>query len=510
MGKGYDQGEDSRGCYHLGDLDCGESQTSYDLIWSRFKPETENLQLALPTGHLKWTDGRGMAQVHGREILQAGNSDVDLFEPITEEETRMGLAMQAFCTYVLEERRQESLELILDHLGDSVGELQGGSNEHEIYRLSMENTDSNSTNTAASQLLDLFHKSSRGRRYAKVITIPRLFDYILGMCRRRYENRRRQSVEAPVVALANVMFILSFGATHGQVRHIDQMHPNLQIGCYLSPRAPATRVYRVTDDVVVDSVHDLLDVWREDAIVPPLVASTLIEYACVPLGNDDDDDDDAIPTSVRRRFAHWGSLHLHLQVFGKLYLPIAHEIVVQDTRPGTTLLAPGNEIHAGPPTSGPRLLVLAVGITESSDQPREDDKNGEQQYNLVLLHVELCCILFALWDDTNKNHQSKDEEQIREAKLFLLRLLEPMILEYPDENYWRLFGDDQRQLREWLAQYVTAITTSTGIVAERLYTEATCEDSAIFGASVKQRRGKAKKQRKKERREQCPTLVAGG
>ena len=85
-----------------------------------------------------------------------------------------------------------------------------------------------------------------------------------------------------------------------------------------------------------------------------------------------------------------------------------------------------------------------------------------------------------------------------------------MILEYPDENYWRLFGDDQRQLREWLAQYVTAITTSTGIVAERLYTEATCEDSAIFGASVKQRRGKAKKQRKKERREQCLTLVAGG
>jgi hypothetical protein len=72
------------------------------------------------------------------------------------------------------------------------------------------------------------------------------------------------------------------------------------------------------------------------------------------------------------------------------------------------LLAGGNEVHAGPPTSGPRMFAFAVAIpdlnfslnnTERGDDHiakfESDYNDGKVQHSPVLLHID---ILFSLLD----------------------------------------------------------------------------------------------------------------
>jgi hypothetical protein len=89
------------------------------------------------------------------------------------------------------------------------------------------------------------------------------------------------------------------------------------------------------------------------------------------------------------------SHHKHLECFWKLYQPVAFQLALE-TDPGTTLLAGGNKVHSGPPTSGPRKFAFAVAIPDPNNAERGDDhstkfesydNDGKVQYSPVLLHM---------------------------------------------------------------------------------------------------------------------------
>ena len=71
-----------------------------------------------------------------------------------------------------------------------------------------------------------------------------------------------------------------------------------------------------------------------------------------------------------------------------------------NTRPGTTLIAGGNEVHTGPRASKGRMFASAIGVLESdaSIEDENEDNNGEVQHSTVLLHIDLCHILFSTID----------------------------------------------------------------------------------------------------------------
>jgi len=424
---------------------------------------------------------------------------VDIMEPESGKEELMAEAFDAFSSFILEEE-QEKCEEILDKyidIGSSVGELQGGSDQHAIYRVLIDEDEHN----AATELLKEFHSSYQGKRYSSVFTIQKLKSYMLGMCDRRpkkcefeYINTHANSCTRKYVKLENLMFILSFGPIKGQVRHIDNMVPNLQICLYMSSDCPSTIVYAM-DGPPVTNVDELINYWQntevsqwahEHSRVPDLVKRILRTRGDIALKS----------KWYTKYFAFWDTVNINLNCFGKLYQLVSRQLSL-NTDPGTTLLAGGNEVHAGPPASNARMFAFAIGILEDSktnedeSEYENEDNNGEVQYSPVLLHVDLCCILFSIMD----YEYSDEKNNVVEAKLFLLTVFLALVKDFPTEQYERLLGDDRSEVRDWLRQIVDKLEDEDSSNMDRLVEKALKSDMMFYSPDVKKRRVKKKKRR---------------
>ena len=398
-------------------------------------------------------------------------------------------ALEDFSQFVLEEERDACRAILERHLDDgSVGELQGGTNGHEIYRVSI-STDEQEQD-AANELLNLFHSATTKKKYASVLTAQKLQQYMLGMCERRARNRGLPANYYD--RLGNLMWILSFEPMAGQVRHIDAMDPNVQICCYMSRDCPSTIIYSLEDTLDVTNTSDLVECWSHyyHRAVPNRIQTILLEGGDVPLQN----------KFHTKYFGFWKTLNEHLKCFGKLYQPVDQALPLRAVGPGTTLLAAGDQVHAGPPTQYPRMFAFAIGIPQDADS---DDIDGEVQYNPVLLHVDLCCILFSLMDlETKQNTtEEKDDgsEDVATCKRFLLDLLVSLVREYPQETYARLLDDNRREVRDWLGAMVGSLENPERI--EELLGQAIESHSMFYSPDVVgQRRGRWSKKKQRKRR----------
>lgn len=430
------------------------------------------------------------------DIKQVLNDmEIDIYEPESKKEESLAEAMGAFSSFVLHEEPSKCQTILDDDKGDTVGELQGGNSHFRIYRVSIPEDvadDETSCNDAAVVLLREFHLSKQGKRYGNVLTIERLKLYMLGMCARRANERGyRNNYES----LGNLMFILQFGGpTDGQVRHIDNMVPNVQICLYMSCDCPSTVVYEMDGDPITNSKL-LLEHWinHEDRVVPILIRRILEERGDVPLKG----------KWYTKFFAFWGTINYQLNCFGKLYQPVAFQHSLQ-TDPGTTLLAGGNEVHAGPPTVGPRMFAFAIGIPEegndnvdgdgdgngNDDMEENDDGDGEVQYSPVLLHIDFMTILFSILD----HEYSKEPEQlVREAKCFLLDVLMAFLKDYPMREYLQQISEDRSDLLKWLDNLLTSLDHD-GIV-RKLMNQATDSKELFYSPDVVKRVSKRKQKR---------------
>lgn len=255
------------------------------------------------------------------ELLELG---VTIEEPETSKEESFAHALEAFGHFVLVEQPDKTLALLeqqIDSSSSLVGELSGGNSAHSIYRLSIPQHDeayhatatTNSNKGAAELLLDAFAEKYPNSS----LTVHKLHQYMLNMCNRR--SRRRQECSNDLIddrtysRLGNLMFILSLGPVHGQVRHIDHMNPNLQICLYMSPRCPSTIVYAMNNPVIASSL-DLRNHW-ESLFLPRIVAEILKTMGDAPLS-----------TKAYAKYFGWVSLNDQLRNFGRLYQSVSHAL----------------------------------------------------------------------------------------------------------------------------------------------------------------------------------------
>ena len=361
--------------------------------------------------------------------------------------------LEALSQFVLFDEREMCQCIIQRHIGHTVGELQGGNDDHEIYRVSI----TENSKDCVSELMSAFGST--------VLTKEALRQYMLQMCTKRDPIYNR---------LGNLMFILSFGPVQGQVRHIDDMDPNLQVCCYMSRNCPATIIYTMEGPPMVTNVEELLDHWGS---VPPLLQTTLLQHG---------------DTSLRQTyFSFWKTPNQHLERFGKLFLPVETKYALQNVAPGTTLLAGDNQVHAGPPTNGPRMFAFAIAIPEDDDGQGEND--GEVQYNPTLLLADLCCIVF----DWMQHSDGAEMREIDHSKRFLLNKLLGYVKEFPQENYSRLLSDDREALRDWLGRLVEASKGDHETTIRNLIQEGICSATIFEAPRVGKRRRDTRKNRKK-------------
>lgn len=412
-----------------------------------------------------------------REELDA--IEIDVLEPVSRKEEIMAQALEEFSSFVL--REQACQEILDKHMGLTVGALQGGSEQHEIYRVSI----TRDHDGAAAEWMRAFHASPQGKRFINVLTVDKLEHYMLGMCDRRSSRRGGRTYEK----LGNLMFILAFGHADGQVRHIDSMTPNLQLCLYMSSDCPSTVVY-ATEGPKITNCKELLELWGKTFDVPALLTTILEEQAEVSLKD----------KWYTKYFSFWGTLDTNLECFGKLYQPVSRQLSLQ-CDPGTMLIAGGNEVHAGPRTLGPRMFAFAIGVpVEEAESSNDEDNNGEVQYTPVQVHVDLCCILFSMMDFEYIDRQDEHEE----AKLFLLYLLLPFIDEYPEETYARLMGDDRSEVRGWIAELVEHAKVNDENRIRLLMQKAIASETMFYSPmDPKKRRAK------KKRRNKNPARIKG-
>ena len=299
---------------------------------------------------------------------------VDILGPRSDWEHEIAESLHAFSSFVLFDEVVKCQSIIESYLTSEdghcggVGVLQGGSEHASIYRLQIKDDDDDEDGhdnrgsiAAAAELLLAFHSSPFGSRYRRKLTVAKVQQYMLNMCERWKQNRPPGSPESyrEYTGLGNLMFILAFGEVLGQYRHIDNIDPNNQICCYMSEKCPSTIIYELDGPDIVCG-EDLLSFWEEafdDDAVPDLVREILASKS------DDRLDAPFRQSYIPPRLAAWGSINATLSRFGKLYKPVKRSLSLS-TDPGTTLVAGGNEVHAGPPTTGPRMFVFAVGIPE--------------------------------------------------------------------------------------------------------------------------------------------------
>jgi hypothetical protein len=309
------------------------------------------------------------------------------------------------------------------------------------------------------------------------------------------DARRNVHPHLHIQGLGNPMFIFSRGDFSSppfgqQIPHIDHCQPNVQVGMFLSRNSPATLVMESSH--AIDNVQDLIEYWRQQDQMPALIADTLFQLQDVPL-------------NYGGTFQEWSSLNTHLGKFGKLFSKIEKVYRVTNCPPGTTLLAHDNPIHAGPPFSSYRMFVYAIGIPEN--ETVNDRKNdGEIQYNQLLLHVDLCSILFTTWNDPCRDSMPR---HIQAAKRYLLDMLPDMIREFPYETFQRLLPEERAPLREWLYDLWEAVVvvndeaTIDGLLerAVRSETIVICPQAVETNAHSRETRRKARQQRRQQRRQ---------
>ena len=434
-----------------------------------------------------------MKDREAREILDA--MEVDIMEASGKKEQAMVDAMDAFSFFVLYEEREECRSILENHMGATVGALQGGSDDEEIYRVVIDDD----VKSACGELLQRFRSSSReGKKFASLLTLDKFEEYMLGMCDRRSLSRSCRRC----TRVNNIMFILTFGSTIGQVRHIDKMNPNLQICLYMSSDCPSTIVYHLEEPDIINR-EQLVAYWEETRSVPLLIKSMLLsEYTSKNLSEQ----------RHTKFFSFWGTIDTVLGTFGKLYRPVSSALAFR-VDPGVTLIAGGNEVHAGPPTTGPRMFAFAVGIPEKEDKDyslREgdggddlnvgdaEDNDGEIQYCPALLHVDLSCILFI----TMELQFSDRSEEHEGSKRFLLELLLELIKDQPQETYERLLPDSRSELRDWLGDVARSTLRGDSYEVDKMMAMALKRDSTIFYPPDMRGRlgGKNRKIRRRARR----------
>jgi len=420
--------------------------------------------------------------------------EVDITEASSRREENMANAMDAFSSFVLYEGREECRTILENHMGTTVGALQGGNDDEEVYRVLI-NEDENG---ACGELVSKFRSSSReGKKIAPLLTPGRFEEYMLGMCDRRSLSRNCRRC----TRLNNIMFILTFGCVNGQVRHIDKMNPNLQICLYMSSDCPSTIVYHLEEPDLING-KQLVAYWEENHSVPDLIKSMLLSEHTSRILSEH---------RHTRFFSFWGTIDNILHTFGKLYCPVSSSLSFR-ADPGVTLIAGGNEVHAGPPTTGPRMFAFAVGIPEEEkvntngeiedgnigwNNADNEDNDGEIQYCPALLHVDLTCILFIVME-IEFIHRSEEHGL---AKRFLLEILLELIEDQPQETYERLLPNDRSELRDWLGDVArSTMKGDANEVCELLLTA--LKNNKIFYPPDMGRRvsGKNKKDRRRARR----------
>ena len=244
-----------------------------------------------------------MNEREAKEILDM--MEVDILEASSRREESMANAMDAFSSFVLYEEREWCRTILENHMGTTVGALQGGNDNEEIYRVLINDDE----HGACGELINKFRISSRdGKKFAPLLTVDRFEEYMLGMCDRRSLSRSSRRC----TKVNNIMFILTFGCTNGQVRHIDKMNPNLQICLYMSNDCPSTIVYHLEEPDVING-EQLVAYWEETRIVPDLIKSMLLnEHTSRKLSDH----------RHTRFFSFWGTIDAILETFGKLYRPV--------------------------------------------------------------------------------------------------------------------------------------------------------------------------------------------
>ncbi|KAL7437228.1 hypothetical protein ACHAXH_005512 [Discostella pseudostelligera] len=461
---------------------------------------------------------------------------IDIFAPLSQSEQLLAHSFGEFSHFVLHTAKEACLEILEMELHNSgrgggessVGVLQGGSDTHSIYRVSFpttsenydhgsgkKKTKKNNDNNAAVQLLHLYNQQCTNK--SSMLTMDDIQRYMLEMLRRRqFHNSYR---DGGYTRLGNLMFILQFGGpTLGQVRHIDNMLPNVQICLYMSYRCPSTIVYVVDDldGLPVTDGETLVEFWerlQEDQQenvkhrpVPTLVKQVLLE-------NGDRKLKDAWYTQY---FTRWNTINCQLQCFGKLYQPVSHTLALDAVPPGTTLIAGGNDIHAGPPTTESRMFAFAIGISEcvdneyyeegTDDYDHDDDasgveekvNDGEVQYSPVLLHNDLCCLLFSILE--NEYNTLEKEDLVREAKVFLVRVLIRLLRDCPTKQYLLQIDEDRMGVRIWLDKVISNLLGNDDEHSiDDLIEEAAGSDTILYSPDVVKRRSKRKKVRYKSK-----------
>lgn len=402
--------------------------------------------------------------------------------PISAKEVSFANTLDALAQFVLYETVDQTIRLLSEANDASVGELSGGNVEQSIYRISFHDEDSNKKG-AAELLVDSYNEKNRQRQFS----ISKLKQYMLQMCNKRNDGRVYERV-------GNLMFILSFGLVHGQVRHIDHMNPNLQICLYMSRECPSTIIYDMTG-IPINSCSDLLRYWSSishDEPVPKAIEHILLTMGDLRLDK----------TPYAKYFASsWFSFNHHLRNFGRLYQPISRPLQLKSCDPGTTLIAGGaNHVHAGPPASGPRMFAFATGIPENDDDHVSetvesledgDENDGEVQYSPSLLHIDFSCIVFGMLDFEEPSVGV--ELEIYTAKQFLLDRLLALLKEYPKETYEQQLGEERQSLKEWLKRVVPALASPREI--QTLLQEAISSDTLMYSPDVQTKSFRKFKQR---------------
>jgi len=436
-----------------------------------------------------------------RSLTEMG---IDVFTPSSE----LASTFDEFSNFVLHQEKDTCLEILENDDSGCVGELQGGSDAYSIYRVSFPTNDDDSNiedNNAAVKLLNLFNKYT-GRSSKSALTLEKIKHYMLSMCARR--SRERNCVS--YASLGNIMFIMQFGGpTHGQVRHIDNMVPNVQICLYMSDCCPSTIVYEMDDGdgLPVTDGNSLIDFWErtKDKDIPQLIKDILQTNGDVKLKS----------KWYTKYFSHSDTLNSQLSCFGKLYQPVLYQLGLRETEPGTTLLAGGNEIHAGPPTTTDlgRMFAFAIGIPEEKEEEEESDSidddeetednenDGEVQYSPVLLHIDFCCLLFSILDYEYSNGDNVAE--VQDAKHFLVEILIELIVDYPMKTYLLQIDEVRSGIRSWLEHVLERIENKQSINA--LVEDAVTSEVILYSPDVIIKRRKKKKSKKHRLKESLLT-----
>ena len=244
------------------------------------------------------------------------------------------------------------------------------------------------------------------------------------------------------------------------------------------------------DGSPITNGRTLIEFWeRRYHHVPEIVRNALLIYGDRNLKN----------KWYTKYFAFWNTIDSHLFCFGKLYQPVSYQLGLQ-TNPGTTLLAGGNEVHAGPPTVGPRMFAFAIGIPEENaaglcqrydrnENVGDKDNDGEVQYSPVLLHIDFCCLVFSILEYEVTKSASKTS--VREAKQFLVDVLIEIVKDYPMKGYLLQIDTGRVGVRTWLENVLKSLENAVTLHA--LVEEAIDSDEIFYSPDIIKRRSKKKR-----------------